>query len=64
MNYPSWGTRFEATDIVKAAEAMNCDGIRVEQPAELDKALAGATSRTRPLVVEAVIDPAQYLAQF
>src|SRR5262245_19712045 len=64
QHYPSWGTRFEATDLVKAAESMDCDGVRVEQRAELDKVLAGALPRTRPLVVAAVIDPAQYLAQF
>jgi len=64
QKYPSWGTRFEATDLVKAAESMDCDGVRVEQRSELDKVLAGALPRTRPLVVAAVIDPAQYLAQF
>src|SRR5262249_42291438 len=53
QRYPSWGTRFEATDLAKAAESMQCDGVRVEQPGELNEALAGAAGRTRPLVVEA-----------
>ena len=64
QKYPSWGTRFDATDLVKLAEAMGCDGAHVEQPAELAKGLPARGSLTRPLVVEAVIDPAQYLAQF
>ena len=33
--YPSWGTRFEASDIVKLAEAMGCDGERADSPAAL-----------------------------
>jgi acetolactate synthase-1/2/3 large subunit len=64
LKYPSWGTRFEPTDLVKVAEGMGCDGTRVEQPAALAAALRGADVRTRPLVIEARIDPAQYLAQF
>jgi acetolactate synthase-1/2/3 large subunit len=64
LKYPSWGTRFESTDFVKVAEGMGCDGARAEQPAELARLLAGASALTRPLVVEAHIDPAQYVAQF
>jgi acetolactate synthase-1/2/3 large subunit len=62
--YPSWGTRFEPSDIVKLAEAMGCDGERAETAEALARILARGTSLTRPLVVEARIDPAQYLAQF
>jgi thiamine pyrophosphate-dependent acetolactate synthase large subunit-like protein len=52
---------------------MDCDGIRVETPAALEKALAHFTASStpapgpagsRPLVIEARIDPAQYEAQF
>jgi acetolactate synthase-1/2/3 large subunit len=64
LKYPSWGTRFEPMDVVKVAEGMGCDGVRVAQTAELVSALRGAAARTRPLVIEAQIDPAQYLAQF
>ena len=41
-------------------------GVRVESVSGLEKALTGAfgTGRTRPLVIEARIDPAQYSAQF
>jgi acetolactate synthase-1/2/3 large subunit len=64
LKYPSWGTRFEPSDLVKVAEGMGCDGARAEQPAELARLLDGAAARTRPLVIEAHIEPAQYLAQF
>ncbi len=63
-HYPSWGTRLEASDIVKLAEAMGCDGERVETADALAKVVARGTALARPLVVEARIDPAQYLAQF
>lgn len=62
--YPSTATRIEDTDIVKMAEAMHCDGVRASSISELEKALSNASSLTRPLIVEARIDPAQYQAQF
>lgn len=63
--YPSWGTRFDASDLVKLAEAMGADGARADSPAALERVLAGAgAARTRPLVIEARIDPTQYNAQF
>jgi thiamine pyrophosphate-dependent acetolactate synthase large subunit-like protein len=43
---------------------MDCDGVRVDSPAALEKALAGFEARTRPLIVEARIDTSQYEAQF
>ena len=51
-------------DLVALAEAMDCDGVRVDSPAGLEKALAGFGTRSRPLIVEARVDPAQYEAQF
>jgi acetolactate synthase-1/2/3 large subunit len=64
LKYPSWGTRFDPSDIVKLAEAMGCDGVRVDRLADLPAVMSRATSVTRPLVVEVQIDPAQYQAQF
>jgi acetolactate synthase I/II/III large subunit len=67
MGYPPAGTRLGGTDLPALAEAMGCDGVRAETPAALEKALAGLGSRSagsRPLVVEARIDPAEYEAQF
>jgi acetolactate synthase-1/2/3 large subunit len=62
--YPSTATRIEDMDLVAIAEAMDCDGVRAENRAELDKALSGIGDLTRPLVVEARVDPAQYESQF
>jgi acetolactate synthase-1/2/3 large subunit len=63
-HYPSWGTRFAASDTVKLAEGMGCDGERADTPAALAAIVARAATLTRPLVVEARIDPSQYVAQF
>ena len=62
--YPSWGTRIDATDIALLAQAMGCDGINVASARELEAALAAPRSPDRPLVIGATIDPAQYAAQF
>ncbi len=64
MGYPPTATRLDGMDLVTLAEAMDCDGIRADTPASLAKALAGFADRTRPLIVEARVDPAQYEAQF
>ena len=64
LKYPSWGTRFDPSDIAKLAEAMGCDGVRVDRTADLVAVLSRATALSRPLVVEVHIDPAQYQAQF
>jgi acetolactate synthase-1/2/3 large subunit len=62
--YPSTATRLEEMDLIALAEGLACDGVRVSSTTELEMALAGAGSLSRPLIVEARIDPAQYLAQF
>lgn len=62
--YPSTATRIDPTDLPRLAESMDCDGIRATGPAELEKAVQGLDALTRPLVIEAVIDPAQYEKQF
>ena len=67
MGYPPTGTRMGGTDLAALAEAMDCDGVRVDTAAALEKALAGLGTRSagaRPLVVEARVDPAQYEVQF
>jgi acetolactate synthase-1/2/3 large subunit len=70
MGYPPTATRMGGTDLAALAEAMGCDGVRVDTPAALEKALAGfgdtsgASPGSRPLVIEARIDPSQYEAQF
>jgi acetolactate synthase I/II/III large subunit len=64
MGYPPTATRMDGMDLVALAEAMDCDGVRADSPAALEKALAGFGTRSRPLIVEAGVDPAQYEAQF
>ena len=36
----------------------------MDTPAALEKALDGFAARTRPLIIEARVDPSQYEAQF
>jgi acetolactate synthase-1/2/3 large subunit len=62
--YPSWGTLIEETDMVKLGESMGCDGVMVDSAAALENTVMQRRSSDRPLVVGAVIDPAQYVAQF
>ena len=67
MGYPPTSTRIPGTDLAAMAEAMDCDGVRVQDAAGLEKALAGLGDRSagsRPLVIEARVDPAQYEVQF
>jgi acetolactate synthase I/II/III large subunit len=70
MGYPPTATRMGGSDLAALAEAMGCDGVRVDTTPALEKALADfgprsrASSGSRPLVIEARIDPAQYEAQF
>jgi acetolactate synthase-1/2/3 large subunit len=66
VGYPLAATAVDRTDIPLLAESLGCDGVRVESVSSLEKALSGAfgTGRTRPLVIEARIDTAQYSVQF
>ncbi|WP_432837972.1 thiamine pyrophosphate-binding protein [Dactylosporangium sp. CA-092794] len=63
-SYPSTATRIDDIDLVLMAQSMSCDGARAETAGELEKALTGLATLTRPLVIEARIDPGQYQAQF
>jgi acetolactate synthase-1/2/3 large subunit len=62
--YPSTGTVFDPTDMVKLAQSMGCDGVRVDSIRDLERVITAGAVADRPLVVGAVIDPAQYSAQF
>ena len=62
--YPSSGTVIAPTDMVKLAESMDCDGIAIDNAADLEKALSAGPAADRPLVIGATINPAQYAAQF
>jgi acetolactate synthase-1/2/3 large subunit len=64
LRYPATATRIEDTDLVLLAQAMDCDGVRVKNVAELAAALTDMNALSRPLVIEARIDPTQYESQF
>lgn len=64
QGYPSTATRIEESDLVRLAESMECDGVRVTSRSELEKAMDSIADLTRPLVIEAVVDPSQYESQF
>ena len=64
LGYPSTATRIESTDLVALAGSMECDGVRVDDQAALEKTLQGSGTLDRPLVIEAHIDPSQYESQF
>jgi acetolactate synthase-1/2/3 large subunit len=64
LGYPSTATRLEHSDVVGIARALDCDGARADTVDALSKCLAGVDRLTRPLVIEATVDPSQYQAQF
>lgn len=64
LGYPSVATRLEDSDLVALARSMGCDGLRASSPQEVEAALGGIATLSRPLVVEARIDPSQYESQF
>ncbi len=66
VGYPLAATAVDRTDIPLLAESLGCDGVRADSVSGLERALSSAfgTGRTRPLVIEARIDTAQYSAQF
>ena len=64
QGYASTATRIEDMNLVTLAEAMNCDGVRVRSRRELERALSSVADLSRPLIVEARVDPGQYQSQF
>jgi acetolactate synthase-1/2/3 large subunit len=67
MGYPPTATRLDRAPLVTLAAAMECDGVLVDSTAALEDALADFRTHpagSRPLIIEARIDPSQYQAQF
>jgi acetolactate synthase-1/2/3 large subunit len=60
---PVLGVRYGAVDFAAAAVAMGAWGRRVETMGELDTALDEAFRVHAPVVIDAVVDPAEYAAQ-
>lgn len=69
LQHAMYGRRYQSSDLVEMnyaaiAEQMGCRGIRVEDPAAVDGALAaGIAERDRPTVIDVVVtrDPGQML---
>ena len=60
---PVLGVRYGAVDFAAAATAMGAWARRVESMRELDAALDEAVFVDAPVVIDAVVDPAEYAAQ-
>ena len=54
---PEFATTLLNPDFAAVARAMGAEGWRVEQPEDLDSALAAAIASDRPAVVDVVINP-------
>lgn len=54
---PDQDTAIPGRDLAEIARAFGADGIRVEDPAQLEVALAQALASPRPTVVDVVVDP-------
>jgi pyruvate dehydrogenase (quinone) len=56
--YIPFGVAFKNPNFALVAEAMGAKGIRIEEPADVHDALAGALAhKSGPVVVDAVVDP-------
>lgn len=61
---PSTGTRTMRDHFAKVAEAYGAIGLVAKDPAGLERALSTALTAVGPVVIEAVVDPAEYAVQF
>lgn len=57
------GTTFHDTDFVAVAEAFGADGVRVEEPGQLDAELPAAKASDTPTVLDVRIDPDVEMAE-
>jgi len=60
---PAQGTAFRAPRFDRVAEGFGAQGVRVETPAAFAIELARAIHLRRFTVIEAMVDPAEYLEQ-
>jgi acetolactate synthase I/II/III large subunit len=60
---PALGVRYGPIDFAAAAAAMGAWSRRVETMTQLDEAVAAARRVDRPAVIDALVDPAEYVAQ-
>jgi acetolactate synthase-1/2/3 large subunit len=62
-NLPALGVHYGPIDFAAAATAMGATGRRVQSMKELDDALDELLPIDRPVVIDAVVDPAEYVRQ-
>ena len=62
-NLPVLGVRYGSIDFAAAATAMGAWARRVSTMRELDAALDEASHIDAPVVIDAIVDPAEYAAQ-
>jgi acetolactate synthase-1/2/3 large subunit len=58
--YPTTGVRYGAVDFAAAATGLGAWARRVETMDELDAAVRQGQQVDRPVVIDAVVDPAEY----
>ena len=56
---PEYATQLRNPDFAQVARAMGAEGWRVEHPADLSGALAGAIASPRPSVVDVAVNPGE-----
>ncbi|HSC26624.1 MAG TPA: thiamine pyrophosphate-dependent enzyme, partial [Vicinamibacterales bacterium] len=61
--YPTRGVRHGPVDFAAAAAALGAWGRRVESMDQLDEAVRAALRLDRPAVIDALVDPSEYVAQ-
>jgi thiamine pyrophosphate-dependent acetolactate synthase large subunit-like protein len=60
--YPTYGVRYGEVDFAAMAAAMGAWSRRVETPEALEAAVREGLRADRPVVIDALVDPAEYLA--
>jgi len=61
--YPTTGVRYSPVDFASAARALGAWARRVETLDELSVAIREAPRLAGPVVIDAVVDPAEYMRQ-
>ena len=61
--YATTGVRYSPVDFAAAARGFGAWGCRASNMDELDRAVRDARSRRGPVVIDAIVDPAEYVRQ-
>ena len=60
--YPTYGVRYGSVDFAAVAAGLGAWSRRVETPEALEAAVKEGLGIDRPVVIDAVVDPAEYAA--